>query len=154
MKTKTLVLFSILCLTAVIILGSCATTSNPDKMVFERFCGTWANQGYEPTAEEPTTPMAKLIINPDGTAVAYRYLVQTGPTIVYLYAVEKRWKDADDNSFYHVKVNVVFDYVTQYEIWKIDKYTSVLEINYSNIDYPEAIDPKDKHSVYRLFYRY
>ena len=90
MKTKTVVLFSILCLAALIVLGSCATTSNPDKMVFERFCGTWANEGYEPTSEEPTKPYAKWIINPDGTIVGYRYLVQTGPTALALYTVEKR----------------------------------------------------------------
>ena len=154
MKTKTVVLFCIFCLAALIVLGSCATTSNPDKMVFERFCGTWANEGYEPTSEEPTKPYAKWIINPDGTIVGYRYLVQTGPTALALYTVEKRQKDADGNSFYHVKFYSVLTSVTQFELWKIDKYTSVLETDFSTIDYPEAIDPKDKHSVYHIYYRY
>jgi len=155
MKTKTLVLFGILCLAALIILGSCVTTTNPDKLVFERFCGTWANQDYETTPEEPAKDyIAKYIINSDGTAVGYRHLVQTGPTSVALYTVEKRWKDTDGNSFYHVKVYKPLDYVTQYEIWKIDKYTSVWELNFSSVDYPEAIDPKDKHSEYHIYYRY
>jgi hypothetical protein len=154
MKTRTLALILILILAVLIIAGSCATTSNPDKMVLERFCGTWANQGYETTPDEPMKPQAKYIINQDGTFVWYQYLVQTGPTGVGTYTVEKRWKDAVGNNLYHVKVYEVIAEVTQYELWKIDKYASVWERNMSSIDYPDAIDPTDKQSYYRIYYRY
>ena len=148
MKSKPLVLLSILFFAVLIVLGSCATSQNPDKMVFEKFCGTWANQDYE------GRPRAKYIINPDGTLVWYHYLVKTGPTAVGTYTVERRWKDDDGNSFYYVKVYKVTSDLTLYELWKIDKYTSVWEQQYSNIDYPDAIDPKDKHTDYRIYYRY
>ena len=157
MKTKTMMFFCILCLAVLIILGSCATSQNPNKMVFERFCGTWANKDYEPTAgmmADVSYHYAKYIVNPDGTFLWYKYLDETERTAVGTYTVEKRWKDADGNNFYHVKVFEVLNQVTLYELWKIDKYASVWECNSTNIDYPDAIDPKDKHTDYRIFYRY
>ena len=155
MKTRTLISGCILCVVVLIILGSCATTQNPDKMVFERFCGTWANEAYEPEPGLTKPWPAKLILNPDGTFVGYQYLIQTGPTTVGSYTVEKRWTDSNGNSWYHVKVTWPTESgTTQYELWKIDMYNSVLEVNWSNIDYPAAIDPKDMHSVYIRLYRY
>lgn len=153
MKTRTIVSILILVLAIMVIAGSCTTMKSPDKMVYERFCGTWANQDYEPKPGM-VSPMAKVILNPDGTFVYYQYLIQTGPNAVGTYTVEKRWKDADGNSFYHVETYSPLSTVTQYELWKIDKYAAVFEFNYSNIDYPEAIDPKDKRSTYRIYYRY
>jgi hypothetical protein len=119
-------------------------------MVYERFCGTWANLDFE----GKVTPPAKWIINPDGTYIGYQKLIQTGPTGVGNFIVEKRWTDASGNSFYNMKTYSFMNQVTQYELWKIDKYNAVFEYNYSNNDYPAAIDPKDKHSTYEIYYRY
>ena len=154
MKTRTLMFFCILCLAALIVIGSCATTQNPDKMVFERFCGTWANEAYEkePGSSEPS--LAKWIINPDGTFTGYDYLIETGPTVFGSYIVEKRWTDSGGNSLYHVKVYVVIIDGTRYELWRIDKYNAVWEVQWSNIDYPAKIDPKDNHSNYHIHYRF
>ena len=157
MKARTFVSIIILVVVVLFVIGNCATTNNPDKMVFERFCGTWANKNYEPTAgfkTEVSYHFAKYIVNPDGTFLWYHYLDQTGLTAVGTYIVEKRWKDVDGNSFYHVKVYEPLNNVTLYELWKIDKYASVWECNSSNIRYLDAIDPSDFHTVYRIFYRY
>jgi hypothetical protein len=157
MKARILMLFCILCLAVLIILGSCATMKSPDKMTYERFVGTWANKNYEQTGgfnTEVSYHHAKYIVNPDGTFMWHEYLDQTGLTAVGTYTVEKRWKDADGNNLYHVKVYEVLNQVTLYELWKIDKYASVWECNSSNIDYPDEIDPSDYHSDYRIFYRY
>lgn len=153
MRPKALVFICILCTAVVLILGSCATMRSPDKMTYERFCGTWANQDYEP---KPGTlqPYAKWIINPDGTFVSYSYLVQTGPAAAGTYVVEKRWTDSLGNSFYHVKAYFYENDSTWYELCKIDNHNAVFECNYSNIDYPAAIDPKDMHSSYEIYYRY
>ena len=74
MKTKALVLSCFLCLAVLIVIGSCATMKSPDKMKYEKFCGTWANQDYEP---KPGiyTPYAKVIINPYGTIIKYLRLL-------------------------------------------------------------------------------
>ena len=154
MKTKMLVLFSILCLVVLIILGSCATMKSPDKLTYERFCGTWANKDYEPKPGFIAPLFAKRIVNPDGTFLGYPYLIQTEPARVGLYTVEKRWTDSDGNSWYHSKTYWPIEATIQYELWKVDKYNAVLEINWSNIDYPTAIDPKDMHSDYSIYYRY
>ena len=127
---------------------------SPDRMTYERFCGTWANEAYEPKPGLTTQGIAKWILNPDGTFVLYPYLLQAGPTAVGSYTVEKRWTDSNSNSWYHVKTYWPTTGTTQYELWKIDMYNSVWEVNWSNIDYPAAIDPKDMHSTYFRLYRY
>ena len=130
---------------------------SPDKLTYERFCGTWGNKNYEPAAgykTEVSFKYAKYIVNPDGTFLWYEYIDETGPMAVGTYIVEKRWKDANGNSFYHVKVYEPLNDVTLYELWKVDKYNSVWECDSSNIDYPDEIDPSDYHTVYRIFYRY
>ena len=155
MKTKTLVLFSILCLAALIILGSCATMRSPDKLTYERFCGTWANKTYG--GGESATG-AKWIFNPDGTFVGYTNILDTGMagTSIYgTYTVEKRWTDSEGHSWYNVEI----DYAIQgfgpwYILYKLDKYNSVLEGAISNIDFPAEIDRKDKHTSYVIFYRF
>ena len=154
MKTKTFVLLSILCSAVLIILGSCTTSQNPDKMVFERFCGTWANEAYEPEAGTSKPMFPRVIINPDGTMVAYQNLYETDSTLLGSYTVVKRWRDLEGNSFYHVIVHIVLTDGTRYELWRIDKYNAVWEVQWSNIDYPEKIDPKDLHSNYHIHYRY
>jgi len=152
MKTKTLMLFCFLCLAVLIILGSCATMKSPDKMTYERFCGIWVNEDYEPTPGVMPPP-AKFTMNPDGTYLNYQYIMQSGPTGVGYYTVEKRWTDSDGNSWYHVITDAFFRDIT-YELWRIDKYNSVFEFSFSHNDYPDAIDPKDKHSTYRIYYRF
>ena len=158
MKTRTFVSIMILVLAVLVIAGSCATMKSPDKMTYERFCGTWANKDYEPKAglstEITSYRFMKYIINPDGTLIWYQYLDGAGPTPVGSYTVEKRWRDANGNSYYHVKVYEVLASMFAYELWKIDKYNLVWECNSSNIDYPDKIDPSDLHSQYRIFYRY
>ena len=154
MKTKTLVLFSILCLAALIILGSCVTSQNPDKMVFERFCGVWANDAYEPKPGNYPPAYPKYIINPDGKFMGYPTMLETGPTMVGSYTVEERWTDEKGNSWYHIIITKTLSPAPQYELWKLDKYNSFLEINWSISGYPTKIDPKDKHSTYLILYRY
>ena len=154
MKTRTLILFCIFYMTVLIILGSCVTTQNPDKMVFERFCGTWANEDYEPEPGLWKPMLPRVIINPDGTIVAYLNLYETGPTTLATYTVKKRWTDSTGDSFYHVIVYIIYTEGTRYELWRVDKQNSVWEVQWSNIDYPEKIDPKDKHSNYHIHYRF
>ena len=154
MKTKKVTLFCILCLTVLIVLGSCATMKSPDKLTYERFCGTWANQDYESEPGVTKPSAAKWIINPDGTFVGYEYLNQTGFGWIGTYTVEKRWIDTEGNYFYHVKIYKVLQQGTQYELWRLDKSSSYFEVNWSNLDYPSKIDPKDWHSTYSIFYRY
>ena len=123
-------------------------------MVFEKFCGVWANHNYNPIAEDQNKPFAKWILNPDGTVVAYDYIDETGPTQTGTYEVVKKWKDENGNYYYHVKFYFALIKSTVYELWKLDKYNSVLEVNWSSVDYPENIDPADKHSDYKILYRY
>ena len=99
-------------------------------------------------------PFAKWILNPDGTLVMYEFLIQTGPTHIKSYIVEKRWADIEGNNFYHVKAHDVLHQVTQYELWRLNKYNSVLEIQYIYNEYPTKIDPTDMHSDYLIYYRY
>jgi hypothetical protein len=136
----------------VVMIGSCATSQNPDKMVFERFCGTWANQDYQPKpAVMGPPPFAKWILNPDGTMVMYEFLIQTRPTHIKSYTVEKRWADSEDNHFYHMKAYDVLHQVTQYELWRLSKYNAVLEVQYIYNDYSAKIDLEEKHSDYIIY---
>ncbi len=84
----------------------------------------------------------------------YGYLAETTLPQAGTYTVEKRWKDADGNNFYHVQVYEVVNMVTLYELWKINKYNSDWECNSSNIDYPDSINPSDFHTEYRIYYHY
>ena len=86
--------------------------------------------------------------------LAYQNLHETDYTLRGSYIVEKRWKDMEGNSFYHVIVHIVLIDGTRYELWRIDKYNSVWEVQWSNIDYPVKIDPKDLRSNYHIHYRY
>ena len=151
MNTKTLVLSCVICLIALIILGSCATSQNPDKMVFERFCGTWVNTEYE----GKEWPPVKVIYKPDGTLTIYTYLHDTASYGRATYTVEKRWADSEGNSWYHIKMQWAWGSTSyQYMLFKLDKYTTILEYNYSGTKYPDTVDPKDWHSDYRIYYRY
>jgi hypothetical protein len=153
MKPRTLMALFIICFAVSIFVSSCATTHNPDKMVFERFCGTWANTAYE---EGPTLtrPFAKIIYNPDGTCLRYTDMDYAGPAIFGYYTVEKRWTDSEGNSWYLIERNMTQTQRTFYDLSKLDKSNSVLEIQSSNIDYPTEINPKDWHSQYRIYFRY
>ena len=154
MKTRTLISGCILCVVVLIILGSCATTQNPDKMVFERFCGTWANENYSQVSDLG----AKRIYNPDGTFLVYMDVLDigvVGTAFVGTYTVEKRWTDSEGNSWYNVIAYFkLTDVGTENLLFKLDKYNAVLEVEYSNIDFPTEIDKKDKHTTYGIYYRY
>ena len=151
MKTKTVVLFSILCLVALIILGSCATImKTTEKMMYERFCGTWVNTKYEGKVNPPV----KWIFNPDGTLTSYNNLHNSLTYSRSPYTVEKRWTDSEGNSWYHFKIEWAFSKSIEYMIFKLDKYNSILEFNVAGTKYPDAVDPKDKRSDYRIYYRY
>ena len=154
MKTKTLMLFCILCLAALIVLGSCATTSNPDKMVFERFCGTWANPAYASKPGLDVVLPVKIIANPDGTYIEYKAIDYAGPTRTGYYTVEKRWTDTEGNSWYHIKHYFPYVQRSWYNLSRVDRFNLIWENQFSNIDYPTEINPKDWHTSYRVWYRY
>ena len=155
MKTRTLMLICILCVAILIILGSCATSQNPDNMVLERFCGTWVNPAY---AGEDVLFGAKWIFNPDGTFLMYGEMIDPGvlgSPGYGSYIVEKRWTDSEGKSWYNIKFDAALaDFGVQYILCKLDKYNSVLEAAVSNIDYPVEIDRFDKHSTYIILYRF
>ena len=153
MKTRTLIAFFIICLAVSIFVGSCATTHNPDKMVLERFCGTWANPAYEHKPGE-YTPVAKIIINPDGTYLRYQRMDEAGVTGAGYYTVEKRWTDSEGNIYYHITLYLPYSQRTFYLLAKVDRFNMVWENQFSNIDYPTEINPKDWHTTYRVYYRY
>jgi hypothetical protein len=151
MKTRTLLSLLILVFAALIVVGSCATMKSPDKMVYERFCGTWVNTEYE----GKDSPAVKEIYNPDGTCTTYSHLHETTTYSRGAYSVEKRWSDSEGNSWYHVKMTWPIEPMgTGYLLFKLDKYNSILEYNYSGTGYPTEVDPKDKHTSYRIYYRY
>ena len=154
MQSRSLVLFCILCLAIFSITVSCATMKSPDTLTYERFCGTWANEGYQPKPAVLPVAVAKWIINPEGTMVGYDVLTETGPAWIHLYTVEKRWADTEGNHFYHVKTYNVLHQVTQYELWRLDNYSAVLETQYHYKVYPTKIDPKDIKTSYLIYYRY
>ena len=153
MKPRLLMLFCILCLAGLVVLGSCATMKSQGRMMYERFCGTWANPAYEPEAGK-SNPFAKIVVNPDGTYLGYQRLDQAGPTGTGFYTVEKRWTDAEGNSWYKAKIYFPIVYETTYELSKLDRFNAVWESQSSNNGYPTKIDPKDYHSYYRIRYRY
>ncbi len=151
MKKKVLVLSCFLCLAVLIVIGSCATTTGPNKMIYERLYGTWANNAYEWLANPPV----KEIFNPDGTGVYYNSLLKTGTSGAITYTIEKRWTDSEGNYWYHVIMKYpLVPSSTFYLLIKIDKFNWILERNYSNSDYPTRIDPKDMHSDYAMYYRF
>ena len=151
MKIKTFVSISILVLAVMVIAGSCATMKSPDKMVYERFCGTWVNTEYEGKDE----PSVKLIYNPDGTMTYYSHLHDTSTYGRVSYTVEKRWTDSEGNSWYHIKETWPIETTgTGYLLVKLDKYNTILEYNYSGTDCPAEVGPKVKLSDYRIYYRY
>jgi hypothetical protein len=123
-----------------------------EKMTYEKFCGTWVNTEYEGRAGDPPV---KRIFNPDGTATAYSNLHNTFTYWRLTYTVEKRWTDSEGNSWYHVKEAWSTGGTARgYMLFKLDKYNTILELNLSGTKYPDAIDPKDWHSDYRIYYRY
>jgi hypothetical protein len=124
---------------------------SPDKMVYEKLWGTWANNAYEGIGN----PVVKLIFNPDGTGVYYNNLLVTGSCGPLTYSIEKRWTDSDGNYWYHVIIKTpLVPSETAYELIKIDRYNRIFERNYSGTAYPAAIDPKDLHSDYAMYYRF
>ena len=156
MKTRTLMLICTLCLAVLIILGSCATTmKTSENMMYEKFCGTWANETYE---GEGMFAGAKWIFNPDGTFVSYMYITDTGAggSAAYgAYTVEKRWTDPEGNSWYNITLEMgLEDFGTRYIVCKLSHYNSVIEGAISNIDFPDKIDRTDKRSDYFIFYRF
>lgn len=153
MKTRSLMLFCILCVAVAIILGSCATMGKTDKMEYVKFCGTWANNEYQ-VRPSKVGDGSKIIFNPEGTYVQYTFTDDTHPGIVGFYTVEKKWTDDQGNSWYHVKdYSPVFS-VETYVLFKLNQYNSVLELARSSVDYPADTVPIDKHSDYLIFYRY
>jgi hypothetical protein len=44
--------------------------------------------------------------------------------------------------------------ITMYALWKIDKYSAVLEFNECNVEYFFEDDPRDRHSTYYVYYRF
>jgi hypothetical protein len=155
MRQKTLISICFIGMAVFFVLGSCATMKSPDKMTYERFCGTWVNKDYEPTAGLKTGGGAKFIFNPDGTFVNYNFLNQAGPAAVGTFAVEKRWTDPSGSSFYNLKIYYYENDSTWYCLCQLNNQNAVFEISWSNTrSYPEAIDPKDWHSSYSIYYRY
>ena len=142
-----------ICLVSLLVLIGCATMRVPQRMTYERICGTWANEGYVPVSGEAKPP-AKIIINPDGTYLVYQHVDQAGPTGAGFYTVEKRWTDEKGYTWYHFKIFIPLIDSIKYELSRVDRFNSVWELNQSNIDYPETVDPKDKYSNYRIYYRY
>jgi len=155
MKTKTLMLCCMLCFAILIILGSCATMKSPDRMTYERFCGTWVNDDY---CGEDFFLGAKWIFNPDGTFVMYPQILDTGvlgSPGYGTYVVEKRWTDAESKNWYNIKIDIAIrDFGIHYILCKLDKYNSVFEGAISNIDFPNELDRADKHTTYVVLYRF
>ena len=160
MKTRRWMLICILSLAVLIIFGSCATTQNPDKMVFEKFCGTWANESYDKGLGAGSFRGAKWILNPDGSFVTYAGINETGTAgsnTYGSYTVEKRWTDSEGKSCYNIKLEFaesVLGKGNYYVFCKLIKSSSTLEGAISNVDYPDSIDRSDRHSTYFILYRY
>ena len=151
MKIKTLVLFGCFCFVILVTLGSCSTMKTTEPMMYEKLCGTWVNTEYEGRGSDPPV---KWIFNPDGTLTAYGNLHNSLTYSRASYTVEKRWTDSEGNSWYLFKLEWPLSKNIEYMIMRLDKYNSILEYNVDGVKYPEAIDPKDKRSTYRIYYRY
>ena len=152
MKTRTFISISILVLAVMIITGSCATImKTTEKMTYEKFCGTWVNTEYDGKYEPPV----KEIYNPDGTMTYYALLHDTSTWRRATSTFEKRWTDSESNSWYHVKGKTpLVPTETWYFLFKLDKYNTILEYNYSGYAYPADVGPNVKYSDYRIYYRY
>ena len=155
MRLKRLIFICIFSMAVFFVLGSCTTMKSPEKMTYERFCGTWANTDYEPAIGMKSGAGAKFIFNPDGTFVNYNFLDQAGPAAVGTFVVEKRWTDSSGNSFYNLKIYYYENDSTYYVLCKLKKQNAVFETSWSTTrSYPDSIDPKDWHSTYGIYYRY
>ena len=144
MKTRTLVLILIIVLAVLIVIGSCATGGKAVKAPIESVYGAWANPDYNTTGQS-----AKLIYKPDGTYKEYSHTDITMGQGPYEYTIPESWIDSDGNKYY--KVDLVWGIETLYELWRINETDTVLELVFSNIDYPSEIDPN--HFNYRILYR-
>ena len=147
MKTKTLALFSILCLAVLIILGSCAT----DKMAYiskdYEIYGTWVN------------PDAKLVIQAGKVVIHTNGKAEWYPTITSTvfepreFIITNKWTDSTGNIWY----TLIYEWGDigeisgrEYVLAKISDSGKTLEISGSNSDYPKEIDPSaEYHIVYR-----
>ena len=122
-----------------------------EKMMYEKFCGTWVNTKYE----GKNNPPVKVIFNPDGTRTTYRNLHVSSSYSRSAYSVEKRWTDSEGNNWYQViTMEPLVPTATEYYLFKLERYNTILEYNYSGSKYPEEVGPKVKYSDYRIYYRY
>jgi len=144
MKTKTLVLFSILCLAALIILGSCAT----DKMAYiskdYEIYGTWVN----PDAEEFN--FGKVVFHTNGKTEWYPFITSASLTPAE-FVITNKWTDSTGTVWYTL-IRDAGDITGQdYGLCKISDSGKTLEMSFKRADYPNEIDPK--YSEYNILYR-
>ena len=145
MKTKTLVLFSILCLAALIILGSCAT----DKMAYiskdYEIYGTWVNPDVEAMIQAE-----KVVFHTNGKTEWYVFITSASLTPAE-FVITNKWTDSTGNVWYTL-IRDAGDITGQdYGLCKISDSGKILEMSFARADYPNEIDPK--YTEYTILYR-
>jgi hypothetical protein len=142
MKTRILIL-PVLIIVVLIITGSCATGKKAVKAPIESLYGTWVNSDYNTRSLE-----AKLIFKPDGTYTTYSHIDLTTHSRPNKYTIQDSWIDSDGKKYYKVDTTDVYE---GYSLYRLDETDSVLEIVWSQIEYPSEIDTN--HLNYKIYYR-
>jgi hypothetical protein len=116
----------------------------------EEIYGTWANTDYGVGFRG-----VKLVISPDGKFTEYGTETSTRPTLSGTFNITKKWTDSNgENIWYKATFDAEQVQTIYYHIIRISESGTVMEYEYSSIDYPTKIDPNDLESQnYTIRYR-
>ena len=151
MKTKAIVLISVLILGVIIIAGSCATGKKMGKGSEELY-GIWVNEKYAIRKYYTT-----LVWKPDGVYEMYVDASLKTLSARGKYIITDKWTDSEGNIWYkeHWKESRVYSGYSQsatysgYSLYKISNSGKTLEFTSSIVDYPAEIDPNYSKIYYR-----
>jgi hypothetical protein len=123
---------------------------------YELLYGRWINEEYDRAWKEMDCPFrsAKIVLTNNGTC----HLFQCIDTPEYshigsngTFVITDSWMDLRGNYWYKVFQRYPMGYERWYNLYRIDRSGSVLEINRSDAAYPTALDARSLSS--RIYYR-
>jgi len=117
----------------------------------EPYYGTWVNEDYEYCSGWNA---GKIVYTADGAYESYNRIDAFTKTWSDTFTIQERWADVKGNIWYKVTWTLsLYEFSPICELARIGDSGRVYEASYSNVSYPAAIDPKDYHSSYRIYYR-
>jgi len=143
MKTKTVVLFSILCLAALIILGSCATDKMAHISKGYEIYGTWVNP-------DALSEFKKVVFHTNGKTEWYAFITSAS-FVSAEFVITNKWADSTGNVWYSLIRDAGEIGGQDYGLCKISDSGKTLELSLNRADYPNEIDPA--HTEYYILYR-